>query len=322
MHLNQARQALALAKSIPEVKDIRDKAEALRAYAKQAGMGLEVQNECAEVKIRAERKAGKMLAEQIPHAGGRPKPLDKQRVFLKDLGISWFQSHRWQLETSVPEEAFEEHIARVKGKKRELTSVGVLRIATAIKRDKIRKENEELVNQALPLPSGKYKTILIDPPWDWEDEADVDQFGRASPLYVTTPFEELLELPLDELADEDSHLYLWITNRSLPKGFELLRAWGFRYITLLTWCKPSFGMGNYFRGQTEHIIFGVKGSCPLLRHDIGTWFLANRGNGHSSKPERIYEIIETCSPSPWLELFARNKREGWYSWGAEIGAEA
>ncbi|GAJ13849.1 unnamed protein product, partial [marine sediment metagenome] len=82
------------------------------------------------------------------------------------------------------------------------------------------------------------------------------------------------------------------------------------------------GMGNYFRGQTEHLLFGVKGSCPLLRNDIGTWFLAGRGGDHSVKPERIYEIIETCSPGPWLEIFARRNRPGWASWGAEIAAEA
>jgi N6-adenosine-specific RNA methylase IME4 len=70
------------------------------------------------------------------------------------------------------------------------------------------------------------------------------------------------------LADENCHLYLWITNRSLPKGFELIEAWGFRYIPCLTWVKPSIGMGNYFRGSTEQVLFAIKGNMPLKRHDM------------------------------------------------------
>ena len=127
-----------------------------------------------------------------------------------------------------------------------------------------------------------------------------------------------IELPVDKLADDDCHIYLWITNRSLPKGFALLEKWGFRYITTLTWCKPSFGMGNYFRGSTEHVLFGVRGSQPLKRKNVGTWFSAPRGPlGHSSKPVEFYDLVESCSPGPSLEMFARGNRDGWVSWGAD-----
>lgn len=167
----------------------------------------------------------------------------------------------------------------------------------------------------------KFATVVLDPPWDWGDEGDGDQLGRARPVYATLPFERLLELPVDRLAEADSHLYLWITNRSLPKGFTLLDRWGFRYVTALTWCKPHFGMGNYFRGSTEHVLFGVRGSQPLKRKDAGTWFAAPRGpQGHSSKPLAFYELVESCSPGPYLELFARVRREGWVAWGAEVDA--
>lgn len=130
--------------------------------------------------------------------------------------------------------------------------------------------------------------------------------------------EEIAGLPVDTFADEDAHLYLWITNKSLFKGEALLKAWGFRYITLLTWCKPHFGMGRYFRGSSEQILFGVRGSQPLKRKDAGTWFQAPRGpHGHSSKPEAFYDLVESCSPGPYLEIFARGQRDGWASWGAE-----
>lgn len=187
-------------------------------------------------------------------------------------------------------------------------------------REARRDENRKII-QSVPEPAkiieqAKFATIVIDPPWDWSDEGDQDQLGRARPDYATMTIDELERLQVAKLADIDCHLYLWITNRSLPKGFRLLEAWGFRYITALTWVKPHFGMGNYFRGQTEHVLFGVKGSQPLKRKDVGTVFMADRGpDGHSSKPPSFLELVESCSPGPYLEMFSRSNRDGWTTWG-------
>jgi N6-adenosine-specific RNA methylase IME4 len=175
---------------------------------------------------------------------------------------------------------------------------------------------EATTPEAIAESGAKFATIMIDPPWDWGDEGDQDQLGRARPDYATMSKEQLLALPLPDLADDDCHLYLWITNRSLPKGFELMDRWGFRYVTAITWAKPHFGMGNYFRGQTEHVLFGVKGSQPLKRKDVGTLFQAARGKGgHSSKPPEFYDLVESCSPGPYLEMFSRSERDGWKTWG-------
>ena len=174
----------------------------------------------------------------------------------------------------------------------------------------VTKKPEQLVGTA------RFSTITVDPPWDWGDEGDQDQLGRARPDYATMKIEEIEKLPLQKLAMDDCHLYMWITNRSLPKGFRLFDAWGFRYITMLTWVKPSYGLGNYFRGQTEHVLFGVRGSMMLKRKDVGTVFNAPRGKGgHSSKPAEVYDIIESCSPGPYLEMFSRSERKDWTHWG-------
>ena len=140
------------------------------------------------------------------------------------------------------------------------------------RREKSRKQNaEKLQTLSSPLDAqGLFQTIVIDPAWDYTEEGDKDQFGRGRPDYQLMPIEEIEALPIARIADKNCHLYIWITNRSLQKGFRLLDAWGFRYITCLTWVKPYFGVGNYFRGQTEHVLFGVKGSQPLKRHDVGT----------------------------------------------------
>jgi N6-adenosine-specific RNA methylase IME4/ParB-like chromosome segregation protein Spo0J len=193
------------------------------------------------------------------------------------------------------------------------------------KRENRREENRQKVAQA-PDPASllesatRFATIVIDPPWDWGDEGDINQLGRAKPDYATMTFDQVLVLPVDKLADYDSHIYVWSTNRSLPKCFLLLEHWGFRYVTTLCWVKPHYGMGNYFRGQSEHVLFGVRGSQMLKRKDVGTVFHAERGKGHSAKPPEFLDLVESCSPGPYLEMFGRLKRKGWTSWG-EDGAD-
>lgn len=192
------------------------------------------------------------------------------------------------------------------------------------RREENRAKVAEVTEPAQVVQAGaRFATIVIDPPWDWGDEGDQDQLGRARPDYATMSLARLLELPVSDLADEDCHIYLWITNRSLPKGFQLLERWGFRYITALTWVKPHFGMGNYFRGQTEHVLFGVKGSQALKRKDAGTVFSAPRGPaGHSSKPAEFFDLVESCSPGPYLEMFSRSHRNDWTAWGENANAGA
>lgn len=193
----------------------------------------------------------------------------------------------------------------------------VKRLETEERREVERKENAAKV-EALSTPldaQGLFQTIVIDPPWDWGDEGDVNQFGRAKPDYHTMPIEDIKALPIGKIADENCHIYLWVTNRSLPKAFDLLEAWGFRYITCLTWVKPSIGMGNYFRGSTEQILFGVKGKQPLKRHDVGTSFTAPRGDRHSAKPDEFYRLVESCSYGPYIDIFGRKGRDGWSVWG-------
>ena len=193
----------------------------------------------------------------------------------------------------------------------------IKREAKAQRQEERREINTEKVERlASPLDAqGLFQTIVIDPPWDWGDEGDVNQLGRAKPEYHTMPIDEIERLPVAKIADDNCHLYLWVTNRSLPKAFQLIEAWGFRYITCLTWVKPYYGMGNYFRGSTEQVLFCVKGSQPLKRHDVGTHFEAPRGNGHSAKPDEFYKLVETCSYGPYIDVFGRSERPGWSVWG-------
>ena len=312
-----------------EAIQIVKRADSIKYLTTKADASAEVQNQAAEVALRARRKAGELL-EAIPRERGGDHKSDqfqtghagrfeteRQKV-LDEAQLPERTANRFEQLARIPEEEFERHVTGTRAD--DITTAAALRKGKEADRQAKRDHNQALVEETIPLPDDpeiRYPVVVIDPPWDWGDEGDADQLGRARPTYQTMSYDELTELPVGEQADDNAHLYLWITNRSLPKGFGLLEAWGFRYVTMLTWCKPHFGMGNYYRGQTEHVLFGVRGSLPLLRNDRGTWFEAKRPGRHSGKPDEFYELVEECSPGPWLEIFSRSARPGWSAWGAE-----
>ncbi len=169
----------------------------------------------------------------------------------------------------------------------------------------------------------RYRTIVADPPWAYQS-ARITTTGkqrRAEALghYSTMTAAEVAEIPVGEWTQDDAHLYLWTTNAILPEAFPVMKAWGFKYITLLTWNKMgTLGMGFSFRNQTEHVLFGIKGIShiePAKRER--NIFAAPKGR-HSEKPDSFYDMVERVSPEPRLEMFARRARlSGWDYWGDE-----
>lgn len=177
----------------------------------------------------------------------------------------------------------------------------------------------------LKIP-GQFATILADPPWQFQNRT-----GKVAPehrrllRYPTMELEEIMELPVPRLAAARSHLYLWVPNALLAEGLEVMKRWGFTYKTNLVWCKirkdggpDGRGVGFYFRNVTELVLFGVRGSMRTLqpgRTQVNV--MATRKREHSRKPDEIFDLIQACSPGPYLELFARFRREGWCQWGNE-----
>lgn len=127
--------------------------------------------------------------------------------------------------------------------------------------------------------------------------------------------EELCLMPVQGIAAKDSHLWMWSVNGLMEEAFVLVRAWGFSPITMVTWCKPGPGVGHYLRNNTEHLIFAGRGK-PMVPDEkpMSTWYNWPRG-AHSVKPSAAGDLIESVSPGPYLELFARAPRLGWDSWG-------
>jgi N6-adenosine-specific RNA methylase IME4 len=177
---------------------------------------------------------------------------------------------------------------------------------------KLRRMIDEEQRLAVKPLKGKFRTIVIDPPWAYSGVQE-----RARPAYATMTQIELLALPVRSWADDPAHLYLWTTNADLPDAFELMKVWGFKYMTMLTWVKPSFRMGSYFRTSTEHVLFGVRGHLLTRVRNIGTHFTAPK-TFHSEKPDAFYKLVEKASYPPYVDVFARKKRAGWIAWGNEI----
>jgi N6-adenosine-specific RNA methylase IME4 len=171
----------------------------------------------------------------------------------------------------------------------------------------------------------RFATLLADPPWQFTNRTGkVAPEHRRLQRYGTMTLPDICALPVAEIAAPTAHLYLWVPNALLPEGIEVLRAWGFTYKSNLVWRKirkdggsDGRGVGFYFRNVTELILFGVRGPNARTlapgRRQVN--YLETRKREHSRKPDEQYDIIESCSAGPYLELFGRGVRRGWQVWG-------
>jgi N6-adenosine-specific RNA methylase IME4 len=170
------------------------------------------------------------------------------------------------------------------------------------------------------LPGTRYGCIVADPPWDVLTGPIHATGGVARVLtYPTMSVEEIAALPIQELAADDAHLYLWTVNAYLPDVYEVAKAWGFEPSTLLVWCKSpnGLGLGGTFSLTTEYVLFARRGSHEAKQRIDATAFHWKRGR-HSAKPPEFFELTESVSEGPYLELFARTERAGWDVWGNEV----
>ena len=183
----------------------------------------------------------------------------------------------------------------------------------------------------IPFPEGKYGSIVVDPPWSFtystrkSESGNNGWHGSTDRHYKTMKLAELRDMPVADLAAPDCVLWLWSVNALMDDAMVLMRDWGFDYKNCLTWAKtnkagtgPAFGMGYWLRGASEHLLIGVKGRPKPLRRNVPTWFSAPTQQ-HSRKPAEAYDLIETLSPGPRVDLFARGHRQGWTVWGDESG---
>jgi N6-adenosine-specific RNA methylase IME4 len=177
----------------------------------------------------------------------------------------------------------------------------------------------------LALGGRRFATVLADPPWQFQNRT-----GKVAPehrrlnRYATMTLDDIKAMPVCDVCADTAHLYLWVPNALLPQGLAVLAAWGFEYKSNVVWHKirkdggpDGRGVGFYFRNTTELILFGVRGknARTLAPGRSQVNIIKTQKREHSRKPDEAYQLIESCSPGPFLELFARGGREGWAAWG-------
>jgi N6-adenosine-specific RNA methylase IME4 len=320
-------QALATAKIIDDVKEIRNAADAMRTYARQAkNKALEM--DAAEIRIRAERRVGELIAAQKESvglaSGGGDKKSD-HRVHtrptdpptLAEAGIDKHLADRARKFAAVSLEAFEHLIrewrARVEAETERVT-VNLLRLG---EREQIRRDRP-----APSMPPGLFRLIYADPPWRYEH---IETESRAiENHYPTMALEDICALEVPAAAD--GVLFLWATSPKVREAMQVVEAWRFDYRTCAVWNKQQIGMGYYFRQQHELLLVAARGSWPVpAPADRPSSVIVSPRGRHSDKPDRVYEVLERMYPAldetSRIELFQRRPRARWAGWSNEPAIE-
>lgn len=340
-----AKEALAEAVKVDEVKDVRDQAERIRLYGQQAN-DRTIIADATEIIMRAERRLGELLrsAHETGQLGiGRPSrsnvdegeeaPAEEeaetveavrpQRVTLAEAGISKKLSTRSQKFAAVDETAFEAALRTARDK---ILAGGAVVVnplkdlSTAEKKSRRRAREIELGAKQMALPEARFGVIYADPEWKFETYSEETGMDRsADNYYPTSSLDAIKSRDVGSLAADDCVLFLWATVPMLPEALEVMAAWGFEYKSNFDWRKDRVGTGYWNRNRHEHLLIGTRGRipAPAMGEQFDSSIEAPVGE-HSAKPEIFYEIIEAYFPTlPKIELNARVARPGWVRWGYE-----
>lgn len=325
-----ARSALSEARSVDEVKDIRDKSEAMRAYARMAN-DTQLEMDATELRLRAERRLGLMLTEQKNTLGmnrgslrrGPDEEPRDGRPTLADVGIDKKLSSRSQRVGGIGEQAFE---AMIEGVRQKIADGGrvSLDISAADKKERRSERERELGTKQAALPEKRYGIIYADPEWRFEVYSRETGMDRsADNHYPTSITDNICARPVASIAADDCVLFLWATVPMLPDALRVMSAWDFAYKSHCIWAKDRIGTGYWFRNQHEILLVGTRGNVPAPAMGTQIESLVDAPVGkHSAKPAKFYELIELYFPNlPKIELNARAARPGWDAWGLEAPLE-
>jgi N6-adenosine-specific RNA methylase IME4 len=310
--LESGRDAIAQARTADEVKLIRDQAQTAYYFLKQREYSFDAQQDAAEIKVRAERRLGQLVAKLKTEQGGN---------FVLPPGVLRIESHRWQKLAALSDDQFEDHVKETREAHKEVTTQGVYRLARSLERKteqhKGHPENGCTVAdlRRLIADGRKFGTIYADPPWRYDNQGTR---AATDNHYVTMTIEDLAALPIADLAAEKSHLHLWTTDSFLEPAIALLKGWGYERRQTFIWCKPQLGIGNYWRSNHEYMLLGIRGGLTFADDTATLSYIELDRTKHSAKPLEVRRLVEKVSPGPRLELFGRECVDGWVVWGNQI----
>ena len=330
---DEAIRAVALAKTVPEAKSWRDKAEAMVHWAKRA-KNKQLLDNAIDIKMEAERKGGQLLIEMAKRGEREKKGGDKRssntvllgRKKLADLGVTKIESHRWQAVARLPSIEWASKKQHVKG-----MAVATIEGDTAVvkaarakrtqeKRERRATRERAVAETILSLPEKRYGVILADPEWrfePWSRETGLDR--AADNHYPTSALDVIKSRNVTSISADDCALFLWATVPMLPEALEVMETWGFKYRSHYVWLKDQIGTGYWNRNKHELLLVGTRGKVPAPAP--GTQWesvIAAPVGKHSEKPEAFQRMIEEYYPTlPKIELNQRTARLGWDGWGDE-----
>jgi len=324
-----ACKALAAARSVDEAKVIKDKAEAIRAYARQA-KNPKLEADAWEIRKRAEDRLGALSAalekskgggDTTRRSGAKSAKALKTKA-LKNAGISKDQASRYERFHRLPTEEKEKRIARGRAA---IEAGRTLAESIAREGDKAERranQERELAVSIRELPQQRFGVIYADPPWRFQPYSRQTGMDRsADNQYPTMELDKIKNLSLP--AARDCVLFLWATAPMLPQALEVMKSWDFEYKTHFVWGKDQIGTGYWTRNKHELLLIGTRGNIPAPApgKQFESLIMAPKGR-HSAKPEQFRRMIEAMFPSlPKLEMFARTQSPGWEAWGNEAGEQ-
>ena len=320
--LRQAVTFLAECKNLDELKTLKDKAEALRLYYSKKEEGTAAENAAGEIVLRAARRIGEVIKEIKPRQGERSDKLrskldrSSKTAVVANSGIKPTEGKRCEAIAAIPAKEFEDSIAESAARGKSVTLSAAEKNGRARKkRDDRQKAVAQIAKEPPPIPKGPFRVIAVDPPWTYDSRAE-DTTHRAANPYPSMTIEQIKALDVAGLTHKDCVLWLWTTNAHMREAFGILDAWGFTFKTILTWVKDRMGTGDWLRGQTEHCLMAVRGR-PTIQLTNQTTVLRGPLRRHSQKPDEFYQLVESLCPGSKLEMFSREKREGWVGHGNE-----
>jgi len=332
-----ACHAIAAAHAVDEVKEIRDRAVAIKAYARQAN-NKDLEIKASELRFRAERRIGVLINEMdrlgLIAKGGQPyqrsgstgSVLDPVET-LAEKGIDKHLADRARKYASVPERRFEAMMAERRDRIEQDSARVTINLFDEDEKKRRRAERElELAKRQCALPNKRYNVIYADPEWrfePWSRETGLDL--AADNHYPTSPLEIIKARDVASIAADDLALFLWVPQPMLPQGLDVLETWGAIYKTHWIWAKDRIGLGYWNRNKHEVLLLGTRGNipCPAPGEQWDSLMEAPR-KGHSEKPEIFLEMVEAYFPNlPKIELNRRGPpRRGWAAWGNEVETRA
>jgi N6-adenosine-specific RNA methylase IME4 len=331
--LEEAKQYVAEATTIDDVKKLLDAAEAARWYQRKVDLTGDITLDAGIINVYARQRMGQVL-NKIELAKGAPgnqytgkrRPVRFQTAtgpfYLDDLTITKSDSSKAKQIASLPGAIVDKYVKDCVESRQQPTPAGLLRLVKQkAANDTVLPESHSSARfvrdlRELVAKGRRFPTIYADPPWKYDNQgtrAATDQH------YPTMTVEQIAAEPVAQLAADRCHLHMWTTTSFVPAALSIIPRWGFEYKSMLIWVKPSLGIGNYWRVSHEILLFASTRNAPFRDHGQRSWIELDR-QGHSEKPEEIRTLIEKVSEGPYLEMYSRvlPKNAAWTVHGNQL----